>query len=110
MRVRGVHRQPCMLTHDGVIPLAAGPPSMTETGLSSIAGRVARLPNSPHGVRMKFAVLTPAVLAAATLFAVPAQAQVEVQWWHAMGGPLGEWVNELAKGFNDSQKVYKIVP
>jgi sn-glycerol 3-phosphate transport system substrate-binding protein len=40
----------------------------------------------------------------------PAHAQVEIQWWHAMGGPLGEWVNDLAKGFNDSQKDYKVVP
>jgi sn-glycerol 3-phosphate transport system substrate-binding protein len=39
-----------------------------------------------------------------------AQAQVEVQWWHSMGGQLGEWVNDLAKGFNESQKAYKIVP
>ena len=39
-----------------------------------------------------------------------AQAQTEIQWWHAMGGPLGEWVNDLAKGFNDSQKEYKVVP
>ena len=27
-----------------------------------------------------------------------------------MGGPLGEWVNDLAKGFNASQKEYKVVP
>jgi len=27
-----------------------------------------------------------------------------------MGGPLGEWVNDLAKGFNESQKEYKVVP
>ena len=40
----------------------------------------------------------------------PAQAQVEVQWWHSMGGPLGEWVNDLVKDFNGSQKDYKIVP
>ena len=26
-----------------------------------------------------------------------------------MGGALGEWVNDLAKGFNDSQKEYKVV-
>lgn len=37
-------------------------------------------------------------------------AQVEVQWWHSMGGPLGEWVNDLTKGFNDSQTTYKVVP
>ena len=40
----------------------------------------------------------------------PRRAQVEIQWWHAMGGALGEWVNDLAKGFNASQKDYKVVP
>ena len=39
-----------------------------------------------------------------------AQAQTEVQWWHSMGGGLGEWVNDLAKDFNASQTDYKIVP
>jgi sn-glycerol 3-phosphate transport system substrate-binding protein len=48
--------------------------------------------------------------AAAAVVAMPAQAQVEIQWWHAMGGQLGEWVNSLAKGFNDSQKDYKVTP
>ena len=27
-----------------------------------------------------------------------------------MGGQLGDWVNDLAKGFNESQKEYKVVP
>ncbi|HEY8710765.1 MAG TPA: sn-glycerol-3-phosphate ABC transporter substrate-binding protein UgpB [Burkholderiaceae bacterium] len=40
----------------------------------------------------------------------PAQAQVEIQWWHSMGGQLGDWVNDLAKDFNASQKEYKVVP
>ncbi|HET7866243.1 MAG TPA: sn-glycerol-3-phosphate ABC transporter substrate-binding protein, partial [Burkholderiaceae bacterium] len=40
----------------------------------------------------------------------PAHAQTEIQWWHSMGGALGEWVNDLAKDFNASQKDYKIVP
>ena len=44
------------------------------------------------------------------LVSVPARAQVEVQWWHSMGGALGEWVNDLAKDFNASQKDYKVVP
>ena len=43
-------------------------------------------------------------------FAGPASAATEIQWWHAMGGALGEWVNDLAKGYNDSQKDYKVVP
>ncbi len=40
----------------------------------------------------------------------PAHAQTEIQWWHSMGGALGEWVNDLAKDFNATQKDYKIVP
>jgi sn-glycerol 3-phosphate transport system substrate-binding protein len=46
----------------------------------------------------------------ATSLAGGAQAQTEIQWWHSMGGALGEWVNDLAKDFNASQKDYKIVP
>ena len=49
-----------------------------------------------------------AVLAAASLFAGTAHAQTEIQWWHSMGGALGEKVNELATKFNASQKEYKI--
>ena len=40
----------------------------------------------------------------------PAQAQVEIQWWHSMTGGLNDWVLDLANGFNTSQKEYKIVP
>ena len=53
--------------------------------------------------------LSAAALALAA-FALPAQAQTEVQWWHSMGGALGEWVNDLAKDFNASQKDYKVMP
>lgn len=49
-------------------------------------------------------------LAGALFSATAAQAQTEIQWWHSMGGALGEWVNDLAKDFNASQKDYKIVP
>ncbi|MBC7436392.1 MAG: sn-glycerol-3-phosphate ABC transporter substrate-binding protein UgpB [Bdellovibrionales bacterium] len=41
---------------------------------------------------------------------MPAQAQTEIQWWHSMTAVNGEWVNDLAKQFNESQKDYKIVP
>jgi sn-glycerol 3-phosphate transport system substrate-binding protein len=41
---------------------------------------------------------------------MPAQAQTEIQWWHSMTGRWGEWVNDLAKDFNASQKDYKVVP
>jgi sn-glycerol 3-phosphate transport system substrate-binding protein len=49
-------------------------------------------------------------IALASALASPAFAQTEIQWWHSMGGALGEWVNDLAKDFNGSQKDYKIVP
>ena len=58
----------------------------------------------------------PLVLMSALAFAPMAQAQTqtqtqtEIQWWHAMSGPLGEWVNDQARQFNESQKVYKVVP
>jgi len=39
-----------------------------------------------------------------------AQAQTEIQWWHSMGGALGDKVNELANNFNKSQADYKVVP
>src|SRR3954467_6712646 len=51
-----------------------------------------------------------AALACAGLFAATAHAQTEIQWWHSMGGALGEQLNALAGKFNDSQKDYKIVP
>jgi len=50
-----------------------------------------------------------AALAAAMLCAPQAQAQTEIQWWHSMGGALGDKVNELAAKFNASQKDYKVV-
>jgi sn-glycerol 3-phosphate transport system substrate-binding protein len=50
-----------------------------------------------------------AAFAAAALFAPAAQAQTEIQWWHSMGGALGEALNGLATKFNDSQKEYKVV-
>ncbi|MDP3611621.1 MAG: extracellular solute-binding protein, partial [Rubrivivax sp.] len=59
---------------------------------------------------MKLRTFAPALIAAAAALSLPAQAQVEIQWWHSMGGQLGEWVNGLAKGFNDSQKDYKVTP
>ncbi len=46
----------------------------------------------------------------AAAFSIPAQAQTEIQWWHSMTAVNGEWVNDLAKEFNASQKDYKIVP
>ena len=39
-----------------------------------------------------------------------ALAATEIQWWHAMGGNLGETVDQLAAQFNASQSDYKVVP
>ena len=52
------------------------------------------------------------VTVAATLAAcsLPSLAQTEIQWWHSMTAVNNEWVNDLAKEFNASQKDYKIVP
>jgi sn-glycerol 3-phosphate transport system substrate-binding protein len=59
---------------------------------------------------MKLAFPLSTAVAAAALFAAPAHAQVEIQWWHSMGGALGEWVNDIAKDFNSRQKDYKVTP
>ncbi len=44
------------------------------------------------------------------LTATQAFALTEIQWWHAMGGRLGEKVNEISEGFNSKQSRYKLVP
>ncbi len=58
-------------------------------------------------MRFKTLALTTALVAA---LSGTAQAQTEIQWWHSMTAVNGEWVNDLAKQFNESQKDYKIVP
>jgi sn-glycerol 3-phosphate transport system substrate-binding protein len=39
-----------------------------------------------------------------------ALAQVEAQWWHAMGGELGQKLEAVAEGFNATQDDYRIAP
>jgi sn-glycerol 3-phosphate transport system substrate-binding protein len=51
-----------------------------------------------------------AALTAALVGAGPAQAQTEITWWHSMTAVNGQWVNDLARDFNASQKDYKVVP
>ncbi len=58
---------------------------------------------------MRFKTLALTTALAATL-SVSAYAQTEIQWWHSMTAVNNEWVNDLAKQFNESQKEYKIVP
>src|SRR5215510_11024358 len=63
----------------------------------------------PRGDRMRIKRILVAAVAAVGAFAAPAQAQSEIQWWHSMGGALGEKLNALADKFNASQKDYKVV-
>ncbi|NNG02720.1 MAG: extracellular solute-binding protein, partial [Inquilinus sp.] len=57
---------------------------------------------------MKFRFLLAA--SAVALTAGTAQAATEIQWWHAMGGALGEKVDEIAAGFNATQSDFTVVP
>jgi len=59
---------------------------------------------------MRFKIFGAALFAAGILGASAAHAQTEIQWWHSMGGALGEKLNALATKFNASQKDYKVVP
>ena len=57
--------------------------------------------------RYRLPVLTAVALA---LSAPAAQAQVELQWWHAMGGRLGELIEETAAAFNATQSDFVVRP
>ena len=59
---------------------------------------------------MKFYRTLLGVVSAAAILglAANARAQTEIQWWHAMGGALGETVNDIAEGFNNSQTEFVI--
>lgn len=59
---------------------------------------------------MKSRLLLAAAAAALTTVSGTALAQTQVEWWHAMGGALGEKVEEIANGFNESQDAFTVVP
>ncbi|WP_310452901.1 sn-glycerol-3-phosphate ABC transporter substrate-binding protein UgpB [Sulfuritalea sp.] len=59
---------------------------------------------------MRFKALSATLFAAGLLGSATVQAQTEIQWWHSMGGALGEALNGLATKFNASQQEYKVVP
>ncbi|RIA55806.1 sn-glycerol-3-phosphate ABC transporter substrate-binding protein UgpB [Dichotomicrobium thermohalophilum] len=59
---------------------------------------------------MKQTFSATAIAALMALGASPVAAQTEIQFWHAMGGALGEKVEEIATGFNESQDEFKVVP
>ena len=58
---------------------------------------------------MKHASLIAGAVAAGA-FALPAFAQTEISWWHAMTGANAEVVQKIADDFNASQSDYKVVP
>jgi hypothetical protein len=47
---------------------------------------------------------------ATLMFTSSAHSATQIQWWHAMGGELGEKINEIAQNFNQSQSDYIIEP
>ncbi|MDR9485458.1 MAG: sn-glycerol-3-phosphate ABC transporter substrate-binding protein UgpB [Sediminimonas sp.] len=51
-----------------------------------------------------------AVAALMALGASPVAAETEIQFWHAMGGALGEKIEEIAAGFNETQDEFTVVP
>ncbi|NOH27010.1 sn-glycerol-3-phosphate ABC transporter substrate-binding protein UgpB [Vibrio mediterranei] len=51
-----------------------------------------------------------AIAATMAVISAQAHAKTEVEWWHAMGGALGQKVNEIAADFNTSQSEYEIKP
>ena len=53
--------------------------------------------------------LATAVAIALPAFAGAADAKTQVQWWHAMGGRLGELLDEQVAKFNSSQDEYEVV-
>lgn len=60
---------------------------------------------------MKFKPLLAALaLSSGIVTSTQALAATEIQWWHAMGGRLGEVVNEIAEKYNASQSDVVVVP
>ncbi len=60
---------------------------------------------------MKFKPLLAALaLSSSMITSTQALAATEIQWWHAMGGRLGEVVNEIAENYNASQSDVVVVP
>ena len=55
--------------------------------------------------KRKFAILS---TIACCILSGPVLAATEIQWWHAMGGALGETVNDIAEGFNNSQSEFVV--
>ncbi len=60
---------------------------------------------------MRFkSLLAAIVFGGSVLGSTQALSATEIQWWHAMGGRLGEVVNEIAENYNASQSDVVVVP
>lgn len=58
--------------------------------------------------RAVFALLAGTAICATAGGALAAD-RIEIQWWHAMGGALGDKVNEIVSNFNKGQDKYTVV-
>jgi sn-glycerol 3-phosphate transport system substrate-binding protein len=77
----------------------------------SLAGAKHPTTHDFHSLELPmFNVKFAAASAAVALMSGAAFAETEITWWHAMGGQLGETVNQIAADFNASQDEYTIVP
>ncbi|WP_010140185.1 sn-glycerol-3-phosphate ABC transporter substrate-binding protein UgpB [Oceanicola sp. S124] len=57
---------------------------------------------------MQRSLIAGLALTSALVAPLAASAQTEVTWWHAMGGALGEKVDEIVAGYNASQDQYHL--
>jgi sn-glycerol 3-phosphate transport system substrate-binding protein len=57
----------------------------------------------------RFTFATAWLTASLTIASAAHAQRTEIQWWHAMGGVLGERVDELVKRFNESQTKHTVV-
>jgi sn-glycerol 3-phosphate transport system substrate-binding protein len=55
-------------------------------------------------------ILLSAAAALALGLGASAEAATQIHWWHAMAGELGNKLNEIAEGYNQSQDEYQVVP
>src|SRR5262249_13667944 len=103
---RGNRRASAMAAIRGlpsVYSLAVLSSDRNKTDTSRSCGPSIHRRGSQGGFPTMTRLLLSSVAAAAVLAgASTTWAQTEIQWWHAMGGNLGETVNALAEGFNKS--------
>lgn len=87
-----------------IAPSHRGMPRLLLRTLPGVAVRDILPRDPPGGLLLRPIFLTLALLIGAAAQAAP----TEIQFWHAMGGPLGDQVEAIAKRFNASQKDYVV--